>query len=96
MMLANKRIISANGLVKIPKNSIKGIIGIGTFNHVGTSGQKISFQYAFVPYTLVMMNVHKASTKVMAMLPVTLAPPGKIGISPIRLFTRMKKNAVSR
>ena len=44
MMLANKRIISANGLVKIPKNSISGIIGIGAFNHVGTSGQKISFQ----------------------------------------------------
>ena len=29
---------------QIPKNSMKGIIGTGTFSHQGTSGQKISFQ----------------------------------------------------
>ena len=43
-MLANRRIIKANGLVNTPKNSINGIMGIGTFSHQGTSGQKISFQ----------------------------------------------------
>lgn len=44
IMLANSRIINAKGFVKIPTNSITGITGIGAFNHVGTSGQKISFQ----------------------------------------------------
>ena len=43
-ILAKRRIIKANGFVKIPKNSMKGIIGTGTFSHQGTSGQKISFQ----------------------------------------------------
>ena len=33
---------------------------------------------------------------VMLMFPVTLAPPGKTGISPMRLHVRMKKNTVSR
>ena len=42
------------------------------------------------------MKDAKARTKVMAMLPDTLTPPGKKGISPIRLFTKMKKNTVSR
>ena len=44
MMLANRRIINAKGLVNTPKNSINGIIGIGTLSHQGTSGQNISFQ----------------------------------------------------
>ena len=44
MMLANRRIIKANGLVKIPNSSIIGMRGTGTFNHKGTFGQKISFQ----------------------------------------------------
>lgn len=43
IMLANRRIISANGLVKIPTNSMRGING-KAFNAKGTSGQKISFQ----------------------------------------------------
>ena len=43
-ILANKRIINANGFVNTPKNSINGIMGIGTFSHQGTSGQKTSFQ----------------------------------------------------
>ena len=96
IILAKRRIISANGFVKIPKNSIKGIIGTGAFNQVGTSGQNISFQYSFVPKILVNKNVITASTSVMAILPVTFAPPGKIGINPIRLFTSTKKNAVSK
>ena len=44
IMLAKSRIIRAKGFVKIPTNSITGMMGIGAFNHVGTSGQKISFQ----------------------------------------------------
>ena len=96
IMLANRRIISAKGLVRIPTNSMAGIIGTGHLSQVGTSGQKISFQYSRVPNTLVMMNVAMANSRVIAMLPVTFAPPGKIGTNPIRLFIRMKKNTVSR
>ena len=40
--------------------------------------------------------VNNANTRVTEILPVRFAPNGKIGISPIRLFIRMKKNAVSR
>ena len=43
-IFAKRRTIKANGFVNTPKNSISGIIGTGNFNHVGTSGQKISFQ----------------------------------------------------
>ncbi len=42
--LAKRRIIRAIGFVNRPNNSITGIIGIGAFNQVGTSGQKTSFQ----------------------------------------------------
>ena len=95
-ILANKRIIKANGLVKIPNNSMAGIKGIGHFKNIGTSGQRISFQYSFVPNTLTATKVHKASTIVIAMLPVTLPPPGKTGINPMILLTKMKKKAVSK
>ena len=44
IMLANRRIISAKGLVKIPTSSMNGTIGMGTLSHVGTSDQKMSFQ----------------------------------------------------
>ena len=44
IMLAKSRIIRAKGLVKIPMNSMKGINGTGALSHVGTSGQKMSFQ----------------------------------------------------
>ena len=44
MMLAKRRIISAKGLVRMPTNSISGMMGTGTLSHVGTSGQKMSFQ----------------------------------------------------
>ena len=40
--------------------------------------------------------VHSARKKVILMLPVTLAPPGKMGIKPMRLHVRIKKNTVSR
>ena len=95
-MLANRRIISANGFVKIPTSSIAGIIGTGHLSHTGTSGQKISFQYSRVPNRFTATNVHNANTIVIAILPVTLAPPGKIGISPMMLLMKMKKKTVSR
>lgn len=60
IILAKSRIISAKGLVKILKNSMNGINGTGTFNQVGTSGQNISFQYAFVPVKFVIRNVQRA------------------------------------
>ena len=44
IILAKRRTIKAKGFVKIPKISITGINGTGTFNHAGTSGQKISLQ----------------------------------------------------
>ena len=96
MILANKRIIKAKGLVKIPNNSIAGMIGTGHFNHIGTSGHKISFQYSLVPNTLTAMKVHSAKTRVMAIFPVTLPPPGNTGINPMMLLMKMKKKAVSR
>lgn len=79
IMLAKSRIISANGFVKILTSSITGIKGTGTFNHVGTSGQKISFQYSLVPVKLVMRKVHRAKKQVHEMLPVRLPPPGGKG-----------------
>ena len=96
MILANRRIIRANGLVSMPKNSTKGMIGNGNFRKIGALGQNISFQYSLVANRFTARNVHKASTAVMVILPVILAPPGKIGIIPIRLFIRMKKKTVSR
>ena len=39
-ILAKRRIIKANGLVKIPKNSINGIMGTGTFNHQAHRARK--------------------------------------------------------
>ena len=44
MMFAKSLIIRANGLVNNPIISMAGMIGIGAFNQVGTSGQRISFQ----------------------------------------------------
>ena len=96
IMLAKSRIISANGFVKILKNSMNGINGTGNFNHIGTSGQKISFQYAFVPVTFVITNVQMAKKNVQAIFPVRLPPPGGKGITPIILAMKIKKKHVSK
>ena len=96
IILAKRRTINAKGLVKIPNISITGIIGIGTFSHVGTSGQKISFQYSLLPNKFVTKSVAKAKKKVIVILPVTFAPPGKTGNNPIKLLNRIKKNTVSK
>ena len=96
IIFANKRIIKANGFVKTPNNSTTGINGTGTFNQLGTSGQNISFQYSLFPNKLTAKKVNNAKTNVTAILPVTLAPAGKTGISPIRLFKKIKKKTVSR
>lgn len=76
-ILANNRIIKAIGLVNTPKISMTGIIGTGHFNQVGTSGQKISFQYPLRPEKLTTTKVHTANTKVTDIFPARLAPPGK-------------------
>ena len=44
IMLAKSRIISANGFVNIPTNSITGITGTGALSPFGTSGQTMSCQ----------------------------------------------------
>ena len=44
IILANRRAAKTKGLIKQPINSIKGIKGIGIFNHQGTPGAlKISW-----------------------------------------------------
>ena len=96
IMLAKRRTIRAKGLVKMPNNSITGIIGTGTLSQVGTGGQSISFQYSLFPKRLTSNMVHTARKKVMLMLPVIFAPPGKTGMSPKRLVMKMKKKAVRR
>ena len=96
IMLANKRTMRAKGLVKIPNNSMTGIIGTGHFNQVGTGGHNISFQYSLLPNRLTRIMVQMANTNVMLMLPVMFAPPGKIGSSPNKLVMKIKKNAVSK
>ena len=42
------------------------------------------------------MNVQTANTNVTAMFPVTLAPPGKIGITPNKLLIRIKKKTACK
>ena len=74
---------------------MNGISGTGTFNQVGTSGQKISFQYSLVPVKLVMRNVVTPKNAVQAILPVRLPPPGGNGTIPMMLATKMKKKQVS-
>lgn len=61
-----------------------------------TVGQRISFQYSLLPKRLTMSIVQIARKNVMLILPVILAPPGKIGISPKRFVMKIKKKAVSR
>lgn len=95
-ILAKSLIIRAIGLVKMPMNSMNGIIGIGALSQVGTSGQMISFQYSFVPNTFTAMKVQRARNRVMLRFAVTPTPPGNIGRRLIRLQVKMKKNAVRR
>ena len=93
--MANNLIISANGFENNPIISTGIIIGK---SQNGTPGAaKICFQYALLPLNWVIINVHVAITKVTAIFPVTFAPKGGgAGISPIRLFIRIKKNADRR
>ena len=44
IIFANKRTHTTAGYVKMPNNSMSGMIGNGNFNANGTSGQKMSFQ----------------------------------------------------
>ena len=93
-MLANRRMVNANGFVNSPRNSTGARMIMMGFGTPGTD--TISFQYSLVPLTCTMTKVKKASGRVNEVLPDTLAPKGKNGISPSRLVKRMKKNSVSR
>ena len=76
--------------------STKGIMGSGHLRNTGTGGQKISFQYSLLPNKLMASMVQKARKKVMVMLPVRFAPPGKMGINPNKFLMKMKKKQVSK
>ena len=41
MMLAKRRMVSENGLVNTPMNSMVGMMGSGALRKMGTSGQKM-------------------------------------------------------
>ena len=96
IILANKRTINANGLVKIPNNSITGIIGTGHLSQVGTGGHKVSFQYSLLPNRFTSKSVNIANINVMFILPVIFAPPGNIGNKPNKLVMNIKKKAVNK
>ena len=83
VMFANKRIIKANGLVKIPTISIGIKIG---YNAFGAGGKKMCPQYALFALTFVTIKVMIDSTNVKAILPVTFA---LIGISPNTLLIKI-------
>lgn len=93
-MLANKRIIKTVGLTNVPANSTKGIIGIGSFKKMGTSGFMICIQYERLAVKVVIKNVNTAKAIVMEILPVMLNPKGRM--SPTRLATRMKLKSESK
>ena len=56
----------------------------------------MSFQYSLLPKRLMATIEQNAKKNVILILPVTLAPPGKIGNNPNRLVVKMKKNTVSK
>ncbi len=97
VMFANKRTINTKGFVNTPIISTIGMSGTGNFSHHGTPGAlTMCFQYPLFPLNVVIKKVNRAKTSVTAMLPVTFAPPGKIGISPKRLLISIKKNVVNK
>ena len=51
---------------------------------------------SLVPVKFTIRKVHKAKVSVMAIFPVTFAPPGKMGTNPKILLKNIKKNRVSR
>ena len=95
-IFAKSLIIKAIGFVKIPISSIRGMSGTGALSQVGTSGQRISFQYSLDPNTFTAMKVQRARNMVMDIFAVTPTPPGNIGRRLIRLQVKIKKKAVRR
>ncbi len=95
VILANKRIIRANGFANIPISSTGTIMGR---SQKGTPGvAKMCRQYPFVPLICMIKNVNNARVIVRARFPVTLAPKGGgNGISPIILLIRIKKKTDKR
>ena len=97
-IFANNRIINTKGrITMLDENSIKGMSGIGNFNHHGTPGVlTMCTQKNLLVVTIVIIKVMAANTMVIEMFPVTLAPPGKMGIKPMTLLISMKKKTVNK
>ena len=73
-----------------------GINGIGALSHFGNIGSENLLIIFFVPVRFITSMVATASTKVEAMFPVTLAPPGKQGNKSQNIVQENKENSVSR
>ena len=90
-MFANKRTIKEKGFMKIPTIST----GVKITNiHLGTPGiAKMCVQYVERPLKFVTKKAMIAKTKVTAIFPVKLAPPG---IKPNMLLNQIKKKIVNK
>src|SRR5690554_1917220 len=89
-MLANKRIVSATGLIN---NEIISIITKSTLIPAGTPGGLNKWlQKCLLALIIITIKETKANAAVTAILPVKFAPDG---IKPNILFTQIKKNIVS-
>ena len=91
VIFAKSRIIRAKGFVKTPKISIGIIIGNNATGVPG--GFTRCFQYPLFADAVIIINVKIDNTKVTEIFPVTLAAPG---VSPNKLFIKIKKNTVSK
>ena len=79
VMLAKRRNSRVNGFRKRPRISMA--VRMKIFRTAGTPGiHKVCSQKCFFALNVEIKNVSRASTMVMEILPVTLAPPGKKGI----------------
>ena len=72
-ILANNRMINANGLVKMPRNSTNTRIGL---TPTGTGGLKTCFQKCELLLKRITIKEITPKTNVKAILPVTFAVPG--------------------
>ena len=90
IMFAKRRIMRANGFVNTPNRSTSVKMG---FIPAGTGGLNMCPQKCFPELNKMMTKEIHASTKVNAILPVTLAVPG---IKPTKLLMRIKKKTVNR
>lgn len=93
VIFAKRRIIKAKGLVKIPISSIGA--RIGSTHHGTPLGVKMCPQKFLFPFNSMSSSVNRAKENVKAMFPDKFALKGKKGMSPIKLFIKIKKKSVS-